>query len=60
MNMRKILYILASLLVINLTACRPEQQGYLNNQISSQVKSVVDEYAKRHPKYKSLIFYYRL
>lgn len=57
MNMRKILYILASLLVINLTACRPEQQqGYLNNQISSQVKSVVDEYAKRHPKYKSLIF----
>ena len=57
MNMRKILYILASLLVINLTACRPEQQqGYLNNQISSQVKSVVDEYVKRHPKYKSLIF----
>ncbi len=57
MNMRQILYILASLLVINLTACRPEQkQGYLNNQVSSQVKSVVDEYAKRHPKYKSLIF----
>ncbi len=57
MNMRQILYILTSLLVINLAACRPEQkQGYLNNQVSSQVKSVVDEYAKRHPKYKSLIF----
>ena len=61
MNMRQILYILASLLVINLAACRPEQkQGYLNNQVSSQVKSVVDEYAKRHPKYKSFDFYYRL
>ena len=53
MNMRQILYILASLLVINLTACRPEQnvQGNMNNQVSSQVKSVVDEYAKRHPKF---------
>jgi len=58
MNMRLFLYILASFFVINLTACRPEQnvQGNMNNQVSSQVKSVVDEYAKRHPKYKSLIF----
>ena len=62
MNMRLFLYVLASFFVINLTACRPEQnvQGNMNNQVSSQVKSVVDEYAKRHPKYKSLIFYYRL
>ena len=58
MNMRLFLYVLASFFVINLTACRPEQnvQGNMNNQVSSQVKSVVDEYAKRHPKYKSLIF----
>lgn len=58
MNMRLFLYVLASFFVINLTACRPEQnvQGNMNNQVSSQVKSVVDEYAKRHSKYKSLIF----
>ena len=58
MNMRLFLYVLASFFVINLTSCRPEQNvhGNMNNQVSSQVKSVVDEYAKRHPKYKSLIF----
>ena len=58
MNMRQILYILASLLVINLAACRPEQkQGYLNNQVSSQVKICSWwNTQKRHPKYKSLIF----
>ena len=50
MNMRLFLYILASFFVINLTACRPEQnvQGNMNNQVSSQVKSVVDEQKKKH------------
>src|SRR5574344_1622114 len=57
MIMKMFLRLLILILLLHLTACRPNhcQQTNVGSLICSQVYSIVDEYSGRHPQYKSLI-----